>query len=88
MATKALPSVQRIKSSAVASEREVGLERGKISGRSALRAMARTMDSVNAPWTVDKPMSTPGFVWLITSAKPVWTCPVLGQCPTRSAGCA
>src|SRR5262249_43914647 len=56
VATKTRASVQRIKSSAFASELDVGLERGKMVGRGTLCAISRTTASVNAPPAVERPM--------------------------------
>src|SRR6476646_7976463 len=88
VATSALPLVQLIKSSAVASEREVGLERGKMIGREVLRAISRTIDSVKAPLADEKPMRIVASIFPITSASPIWALSVLGHSATRSAECA
>ena len=65
---------------------EVGLESGKIIGRSTLRAISRTIDSVNAPPTVDRPIKTDALTLPITSARPSGRPPVFGQDATRSRG--
>ncbi len=49
VAIKARPSVQAIRSAGAASLLEVGLEIGKIIGRSTCLAIARTMASVKTP---------------------------------------
>src|SRR5207244_11313524 len=55
VAINARPSVQRNRSAGTASDFEVGLDSGKIIGRSHLRAISRTMGSVNAPGRVESP---------------------------------
>src|ERR1700752_4222898 len=88
VATSARPLVQLIKSSAVASDLEVGLERGKIIGRGVLRAISRTIDSVKAPLVDEKPRRTVASIFPITSGSPIWPLTVRGHSATRSAGCA
>ena len=60
LATSACPSVQRIRSSPVASLWLVGFESGKMIGRSTWLAMSRTISSVNAPCTVERPIMIVG----------------------------
>ena len=57
----ALPSVHLIKSAGFASCNLVGLERGRMMGRSTCLAISLTTDSVKAPARVDVPMRTWGF---------------------------
>jgi hypothetical protein len=71
VATSARPPVQRIRSSALASDRVVGFESGKITGRSTLRAISRTIGSLKAPPTVERPIRTVASTWPITSASPI-----------------
>src|SRR5262245_25873660 len=71
VATRARPSVQRIRSPAAASERSVGLESGKMTGRATLRAISRTIGSVNAPPTVESPIRMVASIWPTTSANPI-----------------
>src|SRR2546422_4074881 len=71
VATSARPSVQRIRSSAVASDFEVGLDSGKMIGRSTLRAISRTIDSLNAPRAVDRPIRIVALIFAITPASPM-----------------
>lgn len=61
---RARPLVQRMRSSGTASDLLVGLERGKMTGRGVLTAMARTMGSVNAPGWAETPTRTvmPAFL--------------------------
>ena len=66
VATSARPSVQRIRSSAVASDFEVGFDSGKMIGRSTLRPISRTIASVNAPRAVDSPIRTVASIFPIT----------------------
>ena len=56
VAINARPSVQRSRSAGTASDFEVGLDSGKIIGCLHLRAISRTMDSVNAPGRVESPI--------------------------------
>ncbi|CAM5616321.1 hypothetical protein SVIOM74S_07326 [Streptomyces violarus] len=49
VAISARPSVQRVRSAGSASEWEVGLESGKMTGRSQVEPICRTISSVNAP---------------------------------------
>ena len=60
VATRARPSVQRRTSSGEASAWLVGLESGKIIGRSTCAAISRTTVSVKAPVAPETPMSTVG----------------------------
>src|SRR5437868_2615965 len=84
VAINARPAVHWIKSSAVASDLEVGLDSGKIIGRSALRAISRTIGSLKAPVADDKPIRIVASTLLITSASPIWPCVERGQPATRS----
>ena len=63
----ARPSDQRIASSAVHSDFEVGLESGKIIGRALIRAIARTTVSLKACATVETPMIAVGRTTSTTS---------------------
>ena len=67
----ARPSVHAIRSAAVASARDAGLESGKMMGRSVCRAMSRTIASVKAPGAPDAPISMVGRTRRITSAKAI-----------------
>src|SRR4029450_4902448 len=60
VATKARPSVQRRRSSGVASAWLVGFESGRMSGRLTPAAIARTAPSVSAPGCPQTPMRTVG----------------------------
>ena len=71
VAISALPSVQRSRSAGLDSACEVGLDSGKMTGRSQVEAICRTISSVNAPCAVDSPMSAVGDVRRTTSARPV-----------------
>src|SRR5215472_9461445 len=55
VATRALPLDQGMMSAGMASMREVGLDSGRMIGRSTLADMASTTSRVNAPCTVDVP---------------------------------
>src|SRR5258705_10580021 len=79
VATSARPLVQLIKSSAVASDLEVGLERGRMIGRGVLRAISRTIGSVNAPPADERPMRIVASIFPSTSASPIWPLMVGGQ---------
>src|SRR4029453_10981892 len=87
VATSARPSVQRMRSPAVASDFEVGLESGKMIGRLTLRAISRTIDSLKAPGAVDRPMRIVALIFSITSASPM-LCVVEVQAAIPSAGWA
>src|SRR5262244_843299 len=87
VATRARPSDHRMRSLAVASDFEVGLERGKMIGRSTLRAISRTIDSLKAPRAVDRPMRIVALIFSITSASPM-LCAVEVQAAMRSRGWA
>src|ERR1700744_4988069 len=78
-ATRARPSVQRIRSSAVASDFDVGFESGKIMGRSTFRAISRTIGSENAPPTVENPIRIVASTFPITSARPICPLELLGH---------
>ena len=58
VAMSARPSVQRSRSWGVASQRSIGLERGKMMGRSTLAAIVRTAFSPNSPHWAETPRST------------------------------
>src|SRR6201993_5036602 len=85
-ATRARPLVQRIRSSAVASDFEVGFESGKIIGRSTFRAISRTIGSEKAPPTVEKPIRAVALIFPITSAKPMCPLEVRGHPATLLSG--
>src|SRR6201993_5571054 len=85
-ATRARPSVQRIRSSAVASDLDVGFESGKIIGRSTLRAISRTIGSENAPKTVEKPIRAVALIFPIMSARPMCPLEVRGHPATSASG--
>jgi len=73
---------------AFASDRSVGLESGKMMGRSTLRAISRTMASENAPPAVERPIRIVASIFPITSAKPIFPFNDRGQPVTRSEACA
>src|SRR6267378_2699964 len=85
-ATRARPSVQRIRSSAVASDFEVGFESGKIIGRSTFRAISRTIGSEKAPPTVENPIRAVALIFPITSARPICPFEVRGQPAISASG--
>src|ERR1700755_1209969 len=85
-ATKARPLVQRIRSSAVASDFEVGFESGKIIGRSTFRAISRTIGSEKAPPTVEKPIKIVALSFPIPSAKPICPLKLRGHPATLISG--
>src|SRR5258705_8957429 len=85
-ATKARPSVQRIRSSAVASDFEVGFESGKIIGRSTFRAISRTIGSEKAPRTVERPIRIVALSFPITSARPMCPLELRGHLATLVSG--
>src|ERR1700751_2772536 len=85
-ATNARPSVQRIRSSAVASDFEVGFESGKIIGRSIFRAISRTIGSVKAPPTVEKPIIAVPFLFPIPPARPMFPLELRGHPATVLSG--
>src|ERR1700750_73077 len=87
-ATRARPSVQRIKSSAVASDFEVGFERGKMIGRSTFRAISRTIGSEKAPPTVERALRIVALIFPITSAKPMCPLELRGHPATLISGWA
>lgn len=68
MAIMARPSVHSIRSDGTASASAVGLDSGRISGRSTCPAMSRTMSSVNDPGCPDVPISTVGCTLRTMSA--------------------
>mmetsp|Transcript_7922 Transcript_7922/g.26160 ORF Transcript_7922/g.26160 Transcript_7922/m.26160 type:complete len:214 (-) Transcript_7922:1357-1998(-) len=65
----ALPSVAFAASSDVHSAFEVGLDRGKIIGRSFCSPICRKTSSVNNPFTVDAPSKAVHFDFVTTSNK-------------------
>ena len=67
----ARPPVQAIRSAAWASEREVGLDSGMMTGRSVYSAISVTIGSENAPGWVEVPISMVGRVRVTTSARPM-----------------
>src|SRR6266853_4666645 len=85
-AIRARPSVQRIRSSGVASDFEVGFESGKIIGRSTFRAISRTIGSEKAPRTVEKPISAVALIFSITSARPICPLELRGHPATLVSG--
>src|ERR1700743_3450096 len=87
-ATRARPSVQRIRSSAVASDFEVGFESGKMIGRSTFSAISRTIGSEKAPPTVERPIRMVALILLITPARPIFPLELRGQPATWLSGCA
>src|SRR6201996_7288978 len=85
-ATRARPSVQRIRSSAVASDFEVGFESGKMIGRSTFRAISLTIGSEKAPPTVERPIRIVAFILPITSARPMCPLELRGHPATLISG--
>src|SRR5262249_560806 len=79
VATSARPSVQAMRSEGSASERLVGVDKGKMIGRSVLLAISGTIDSAKIPLTVDKPINMVASTLAITSAKPTCPCGLRGQ---------
>lgn len=75
VAQSTLPSVHLNRSSGFASWRRVGLERGKIMGRSTWEAISLTISSVKAPGWVEVPMRMCGFTCLITLRRSLWSLP-------------
>src|ERR1039458_10722459 len=71
VATIARPSVHRTKSSGTASHRSVGFDGGKMIGRSTLRAISRTIDSVKAPPRVDRPIKIVASTLRMTVSKSI-----------------
>jgi hypothetical protein len=63
------PSVHAIRSRGTASDRAVGLDIGRITGRSVCAAMSRTTASVNAPGRAEVPIRTVGRTWVTTFAR-------------------
>ena len=62
MPIKARPPVHRSMSAGAASQTlDVGLDKGKITGRLAFSAMARTMSSVKAPGCMEVPTRAVDF---------------------------
>src|SRR3712207_8427157 len=61
VATRARPSVQAIRSSGSASHREVGLDSGRMIGRSAAAVIVRTIGSLKAPGWVEVPIRIVGW---------------------------
>ena len=86
MATRARPSVQASRSAGTASDLEVGLDRGMITGRSVWAAIWRTIASPNAPAWVEVPISMVGWTWPTTSARRGSVVPVRVQPATSAAG--
>src|SRR3954451_11612979 len=70
VATRARPSVQRIRSAGSASAFEVGLDSGMMIGRSTWAAIDFTMASLNAPAWVEVSISMVGWTCSTTSASP------------------
>jgi hypothetical protein len=65
----------------VASLFEVGLESGKITGRSTCFAISRTISSVKAPGCAEVPIRIVGRTFLITSLKVRVDPPNANECP-------
>ena len=65
-----MPSVQAMTSAGIASMRRVGLEIGKISGRSVEAAIAWMTSRLNAPCTVEQPSRMVGAAILMLSIRP------------------
>ena len=80
VATKALPSDHSMTCWAVASNFLVGLEIGKITGRSVFSHIASTTSLVKAPGFVEVPTKIVGFTVLITSRRLV-----ISPLPSKSA---
>ncbi len=85
VATRARPSVHRIRSSGRASARAVGLESGKITGLGVLAAISRTIASVKAPAAVERPIRTVASTLRITSERPTQPRWVRGKAATSAA---
>src|SRR6266446_1375108 len=88
VASKALPSVQLIRSPALASDFSVGLESGRMMGRGTFRAISRTIGSVKEPATVESPMRMLASILETTSAREICPLELGGQSARRSEGCA
>src|SRR5215469_3861585 len=71
VATSAVPLDQVMMSAGRASIFEVGLETGKITGRSTAALIASTTSLVNAPWAVEAPIRIVGFTFSITVCRPM-----------------
>ena len=69
--TSARPSVHSIRSCGLASARDVGLDSGKMIGRSVCWAIWRTIASVKAPACIETPISVVGLALTITSSSPM-----------------
>src|SRR5271170_6677573 len=82
---KARPSVHSAICWGVASQRETGLDNGKMTGRSTCLAIVRIASSVKVPGWPETPMRTVGFVFLITSTKLTFLGSVLSH-PAMSEG--
>ena len=68
VATRAFPLDQATTSSGMASMRSVGLDSGRIMGRSTPALTASTTSRVKAPWLVEVPMRTVGRARRTTSS--------------------
>ena len=82
----ARPPVHVIRSAAWASECEVGLDSGMMTGRSAWAAISVTICSVNAPGWVEVPISMVARLRLTTSARPIRPSASRDQEATSAAG--
>src|SRR6266576_1369286 len=71
VATRARPPVQASRSAGVASDRVVGLDMGRMTGRSTCVAISRTIRSVKAPCWEEVPMRMVGCTRPTTSSRPV-----------------
>src|ERR1700758_5634098 len=80
-ATSALPSDQASTSAGMASNREVGLDSGKITGRGVEAAIASTTSLVKAPCTVEQPSRMVGEAILMASSSPNFS-------PAETPSCA
>ena len=90
---RARPSLHAMRCSPVASLREVGLESGKMTGRSIAFAMARMTGSLKAPAWPDTPISAVGGAFETTSRRLILfgvssRQPVSASGPCRKGICA
>src|SRR6266480_2104673 len=83
VATRARPPVQASRSAGVASDRVVGLDMGRMTGRSTCVAISRTIRSVKAPCWVEVPMRMVGCTRPTTSPRPM---PMPVPCPGQHGG--
>lgn len=71
VAIKALPFDQSLACSGVHSDNLVGLDKGKITGRSTCLDISRMIVSLKAPGFVLHPIKIVGFACLITSSNSI-----------------